>query len=218
MDILQGKLGYTFTNEENLAQALTHPSVSANPNFQRLEFLGDSILNFCISTYLFNNFPNLNEGELTLFRSYIVKKTSLLKVANNLELQKYIKCNITNQAEISKSILADSLEALIGAIYIDSENIDRCYEIVINLFADIFAEVSELTQKYDYKSYLQQKCQKKGLPIPIYNLIKSSTLKNKSLFEVAVEIDGKIVGYGIGRTVKEAEQNAAKNALDNAIQ
>lgn len=214
---IEEKLGYKFSNKQYLENALTHPSVTPNNEFQRLEFLGDAVLNLCVSTYLYNNFPDLNEGELTLYRSLIVKKSSLLKVSNNLGLEHFIKFNGSMNTEIPKSVLADAVEAIIGAMFLDLGDITKLYDIVINLFYPLFDELLELTQKYDYKSLLQQATQKKGLPVPVYSLVKTSALKNKSIFEVAVEIDGKIVGYGIGRTIKEAQQNAAKNAFGSSI-
>ncbi len=211
---LEERLGYRFSNKQYLESSLAHPSVSSNREFQRLEFLGDAVLNLCISTYLYNNFSDLNEGELTLYRSLIVKKSSLIKISNNLGLEHFIEFNGNNNLDIPKSVVSDTVEAIIGAIYLDANDISKVYEIVINLFFPLFDELLELTQKYDYKSLLQQNAQKRGLPVPTYNLVKTSALKNKSVFEVAVEIDGKIVGYGIGRTIKESQQNAAKNALD----
>lgn len=218
MNDLEDKLGYKFGNKQYLESALIHPSVSSNNEFQRLEFLGDAVLNLCITTYLYNNFSDLNEGELTLYRSLIVKKSSLLKISNNLGLEYFVKFNGNNSIEMPKSVLSDTVESIIGAMYLDAGDISKVYDVVINLFYPLFDELLELTQKYDYKSLLQQNTQKKGLPVPTYNLVKTSALKNKSIFEVAVEIDGKIVGYGIGRTIKESQQNAAKNALDASIQ
>ncbi len=216
VQLLEERLGYTFSNKIYIENALTHPSTRTNNEFQRLEFLGDAVLEFCISIYLYVNFPDVNEGELTLYRSLIVKKSSLLKIANNLQLEQFIKFNVTDNFVIPKSVLSDAVESLIGGIYLDTGNdMTKTYEIIIKLFHPLLEELFGITQKYDYKSLLQQNCHKKGLPDPIYNLVKTSVLKNKSIFEVAVEIDSKIVGYGVGRTIKEAQQNAAKVALEN---
>jgi ribonuclease-3 len=210
---LETKIRYKFNNTQLLVDALKHPSMGNSEEFQRLEFLGDAVLSVVISSYLYNNFPDLAEGDLTLYRSLIVKKSSLLEVARNLELEKYIMYASTKGEQLPKSIVADAVEALIAAIYLDSKDLNKTSEIIINLFSRLFDHFLEMSDVYDYKSILQQNAQKKGLPVPVYNLVKTSALKNKSIFEVAVEIDGKIVGYGIGRTIKEAQQNAAKNAL-----
>ena len=210
-------LGYEFNKISLLEKALTHKSYSKKNN-ERLEFLGDSVLNFSISSNLFKQFPALSEGDLTRFRSMLVSKESLAEIAKELKLGDYV---ILGTAELGsgghqrKSILADTLEAIFGAVFLDS-NIDTAVDFIINLYKEKIAEKSNFnTIDKDSKTNLQEWLQAKGMEIPIYTVTKITGKPHEQTFFVECfvpEFNKKIESSAQSR--KKAEQISAKKMLD----
>lgn len=219
INILQKKLGYCFKQKTLLLQALTHRSCS-NQHNERLEFLGDAILNYVIANLLYRKFNNTNEGEMSRMRSNLVCTSTLAELAKKFNLGNYIKLG---QGELKsggykrESILANTVEALIGSIFLDSNTqtiellIQNWYEIRFNQNA--FCD----TQK-DPKTLLQEYLQSYQLPLPIYYINNIKGQAHNQIFIVNCQIsqlEYPIVGYGSSR--RKAEKEAAKTALKKLI-
>ena len=216
---LEKKIGYTFENKELLKTALTHTSYAYENNVEsneKLEFLGDSILEFISSKYLFNNYKNLKEGEMTKVRATVVCEESLYKIALKHNFSDFLylgKSESSNNANLSKAILADSVEALIAAIYLDS-NLDRAEDFITHNLEESIKIASKNVGIKDYKTVLQEKLQINGNVDIKYYILKESGPDHNKLFESKVECNGKILGRGKGKSKKASEMMAAKNALE----
>ncbi len=209
---------YKFKRKKYLILALTHSSATKyhNNSYQRLEFLGDSILAFLVSNYLFKIYPEADEGELSSLRQTIVSSVALAKISKILGLGKFIRTgNTIDNNEISDSILSDVLEALIAAIYIDSglNSARKFVEKCIVSYMDILLKSPNLI---NYKGKLLEILQSDGSQ-PIYTVLSTEGPEHKIFFKIAVFIEDKMLGVGLGNTKKEAEQNAAKNAIQKLI-
>lgn len=213
------KLNSLFNSKDLLDLALTHKSwVNENPgkrgSNERLEFLGDAILEFVVSGQLYEKFPDKEEGYLTALRANIVNTVNLAKTAKNIDLGKALylsKGEEEGGGRENSSLLADTVEAVIGALYLDqglpaSENF-----IKENLLFDIEIKTKEPLK--DPKSRLQEYVQAKGLPTPKYRVFKESGPDHEKNFQVEVVIDNKSWGLGEGKSKSLAEQKAAENAL-----
>jgi len=218
---LEKILDYKFKNKILLKEALTHPSFQKKSlkdkkaNNQRLEFLGDSVLNLVVTEYLYRKLPSFSEGKLTKIKSVIVSKDILAKWANQLSLGKYIilgKGEDSTGGRKKLSILADCFEALLGAIYLDT-GLQKTKKI-ISLF---IKKETELIIKgkhgEDYKTLLQEISQKKMKCLPEYCLIKEKGPDHKKIFSIEVRLKKIVYGTGTGENKKEAEQEAAQDAL-----
>ncbi|MBE7027863.1 MAG: ribonuclease III [Ruminococcaceae bacterium] len=214
-------IGYKFEKIHLLETALTHSSYANEKRKnstcnERLEFLGDSVLSLITSRYLFENYKNLPEGELTKVRAQIVCERSLFSCAQNIELGNFImlgKGEEMTGGRTRPSILADAFEALIAAIYLDS-GLERTREWLLSqLYDTIQLSVSGRSFK-DYKTMLQEKVQASGETDINYALTGQSGPDHKKVFTIEVLIGGKIYGSGEGSSKKNAEQNAAKSALE----
>ena len=207
-------IDYEFKNKALLDLAFTHSSFSKINN-ERLEFLGDSVLNLVITKYLFENYPELDEGKMSRVRSNLVNQETLSSLSKNLELQKNIKLSAgeekTNGRE-KKSILSNTFEALIGAIYLDS-NLDVVLDYIKKVYGELLTNVNLIKNAKDPKSVLQEYCQGKFLPLPNYN---TTEVKDKiNTFETVCSINGiKNYGYGKGTTKKNSHQSAAEMMLE----
>ena len=205
---------YKFKNEALLDLAFTHSSFSKTNN-ERLEFLGDSVLNLVITKYLFENYPELDEGKMSRVRSNLVNQETLSSLSKKLELQKNIKLSAgeekTNGRE-KKSILSNTFEALIGAIYLDSD-LDVVFNYIKKVYGDLLTNANLIKNNKDPKSILQEYCQGRFLPLPNYN---TKELNDKvNTFETVCSIDGiKDFGYGKGNTKKNSHQSAAEKMLE----
>lgn len=216
---------YTFINKDIVLTALTHSSFANNykylelDNNERLEFLGDAVLNLCISHMLYERYKDYDEGQLSKFRASIVCEQSLSKVSVDNNFGQYLllgKGEEMTKGRERASILADMVEAIIGAIYLDGgyheayKFVDRFISPMIFCCEDIF----NCAPFVDYKTILQEKLQKRGTCIHIeYVVTKESGPDHDKQFFVEVRMDGEPLGNGEGKSKKEAEQNSAKNAL-----
>lgn len=221
MKDLQEKIGYHFKNPELLSVALTHSSFANEHKSQhikyneRLEFLGDSVLSVVVSDYIFKNCPELPEGELTKLRSYLVCERSLFNFAKQIDLGKYLRLSKgerNNGGAQRPSILADAFEAVIAAIYIDG-GIEPASKHILNF---VIPEIKNKKKKKinDYKTTLQEIIQKNPGEQLEYVLIKESGPDHNKHFVVEVHLNSNVIGKGGGRSKKEAEQQAAREALE----
>ena len=220
MEALEEKLGYRFTNRALLENALTHSSY-ANENKakglqsnERLEFLGDSVLGMVVADYLFRTHPDLPEGDLTRTRAALVCEGSLVEVAQCLELGAYLKLGKGEEAGGGRerpSIIADAVEAVLAAVYLDG-GIGSARKIIQKFI--LSREVAGLTKPRDYKTALQELVQRESGQVLGYQLIGAEGPDHAKIFSVEVDLNGIPIGQGRGRSKKEAEQNAAKAAIE----
>lgn len=216
---LESIINYTFKDIKLLDIALSHPSQKDFASeYQRFEFLGDSILSGCISKYLYNFFKDANEGTLNIMRTAIVSGNSLSKKALELKIDQYIKLSNVyreNFGEPSSSMLEDTFEALIAAIYLDS-NLDTVEEWILGKFKVELNSVRETIKEINPKGALQEWSQfKQKGEIPEYSVKKTSGPDHKKSYTVEVSIGGKVVGSGMNSSIKNAEIDAALDALNN---
>ena len=218
-DTLEKSIGYTFKDKELLKKALTHTSYAYENKIEsneKLEFLGDSILEFISSSYLYNNYLNLKEGEMTKVRAQVVCEQSLYKIAKMHNFSDFLylgKSEKVSNKEVRPAIMADSVEAVIAAIYLDGGLEPAKKFIIENLKNEIELATKHVGQK-DYKTVLQEKLQENGEVCIKYTVIKTSGPDHDKTFWVKVECDGKELATGEGKTKKSAEMNAAEKALE----
>ncbi len=212
---LQKKLGYQFKDESLLLQALTHRSFKGAHN-ERLEFIGDSLLGMFIAEALYFEFPKANEGELTRMRSQLVKGQTLTSIAKELDLSPWLKLG---QGEMKSggfrrdSILEDAVEALIGAVYLDS-NIEQCKAFVLKLISSRLAEVDPSKALKDPKTRLQEYLQSRQRELPEYQVIDTSGQAHNQTFTVKCTLDDGQTLTATGTSRRKAEQSAARKALE----
>ncbi len=220
LQVLQEKLKYTFKNQNLLVTALTHRSCLNNPNtsesYERLEFLGDAILEKMISVFLFNKYPDKMEGFLTAARSATVRTEALSSISKKYGFYQFILMSRGEEltgGRSNPSILEDVIESLIGALYLDggAEAADLFFEQFILPHAN--ATITEKQLK-DPKSLLQEKIQAQGMASPLYQTISEVGPDHNKVFEVNVLVDNKPIAIGTGKNKQEAEQKAAEKALD----
>lgn len=216
---IEENLGVYFNNPTLLKTALTHSSFAnqfkdAEYN-ERLEFLGDAVLQLCITEHLFNNFKNKSEGELTKIRSLIVCENSLYEIAKKLHLGEYIRMSKGEELTGGReriSIQADAVEAVIAAVYLD-KGIGFVRDFILLHFEEIIKKAINNEIVLDFKTKLQEFLQKDGEVSIHYELTKYEGPPHRRKFYTNVVIDSSIMGEGCGYSKKEAEQNAAKQAL-----
>ena len=219
LEELEEKIKYKFHNKQLLKKALTHTSYAYEHNVEsneKLEFLGDSILEFISSEYLYFNFPKLKEGEMTKVRATVVCESSLCKVAKNLGFGKYLylgRSEIASGGNDRPAILADSVEAVIAAMYMDGGLEPAKTFIIENLKNEIENASKNVGQK-DYKTVLQEKLQIHGDVKIEYIIVKESGPDHDKLFEAEVRCNNKALAQGKGKTKKQAEMKAAEKALE----
>ncbi len=221
MDTLEKTLGYSFRDPAMLELALTHSSYAnergsgrAGCN-ERLEFLGDSILGYLSAECLYCAYPDKPEGEMTKLRSELVCEQSLARVAGKLGLGKHLRLGRgeeLNGGRTRPSINADAVEAVLAAIYLDG-GLAEAKKFVYSFILDGVAR-AEKRGSHDYKTLLQEKVQHGGAESPSYVITGESGPDHSKVFSAEVLIAGRVAGVGSGKTKKEAEQNAAKNALE----
>lgn len=219
IDQLEKKIVYKFKDKSLLQEALTHKSFANEKKIldlkdnERFEFLGDAILDFVISDLLFKKFPDLPEGDLTKKRSNIVREEGLFKIGKSLDLGEYMllgKGEILNGGSEKRSLIANVTEALIASIFLDG-GIKHAYTFIENAFSTIILTSAETM---DYKSELQELSQKNKMGTPVYRIAEESGPDHNKQFKIALELGGKLHASGYGKSIKEAEQAAAKKSLE----
>ena len=220
----QGAIGYVFRDPALLEEALTHRSYvnEARPkrgrDNERLEFLGDAILALLISHYLTTAFPDDTEGELSKKKAALVSEQSLAAAARRLNLGRYLRLGRgeeRTQGREKSSLLANVFEAVIAAVYLDG-GLDPAQSLAQRAMVEVMKELHEtsgVAYSKDYKTRYQEWCQKRFETLPRYVTIRESGPDHEKTFEVQVTVMGDVIGLGVGRTKKEAEQMAAKHAL-----
>ncbi|MEK6704831.1 MAG: ribonuclease III [Candidatus Poribacteria bacterium] len=228
LECLQERLGYDFSDRGILLQSLTHKSYGheffqeksiALRDNERLEFLGDAILDVVVSDILLEAFPDANEGQLSKMRAAVVNEKMLAEVALTVGIHECIRLGrgeAKSGGDKKSSILSSTLESLIAAIYIDG-GFYAVYPVVRHLFAPLFAEERELMAFYDHKTQLQEIVQARWKATPTYHLRKTEGPEHAKTFEVEVQMSGRTLAVAVGCSKKEAEQNAARHAISNGI-
>ncbi len=215
---LETRLDHRFGDQALLEQALTHRSHGARHN-ERLEFLGDSVLNFVVAAMLFEKYGKLDEGDLSRLRANLVKQSSLVEVAQRLDLSQYLRLG---EGELKSggfrrpSILADAVEAIFGAVFLDA-GFDAARKVILKLYQPVMANIDPKTLGKDAKTLLQEFLQGRKLPLPVYTVVATHGAAHSQQFEVECGIpafDIKVVAAGSSR--RAAEQSAATLALEAA--
>ena len=208
------ELGYKFHDMTLLKTALTHKSFSSEHN-ERLEFLGDALLNLYVTEYLYDRFDSLNEGKLTQFKATIVSRENLTKIAQSIGLSDFIRTGKGESLE-GNSIPGNAVEAIIGAVFLDS-NYSKTNRFLNKLLKQNLLTLEESTDLKDPKSKLQEHLQKRNLQLPLYSIKQKGSKEKKIDFKVFCEVeDLNISAIGRGRSRKKAELNAAQKLLDKA--
>lgn len=217
---LQQQIGYTFNKIELLEHALTHRSY-ANENRlsehnERMEFLGDSVLNLVVSERLMDALPGSSEGDLSRIRAAVVSEPSLAAVAREIGLGEYLllgKGEEQTGGRDKDSLLADSLEALVASIYLDG-GIGNAGGFITRLFDATIRKARATGGTSDHKTEIQELCQERLKTLPVYTVVSESGPDHQKQFEVTLSVRGEVYGRGVGKSKKDAEQKAAKEALE----
>jgi len=218
---LEDSLGYRFRDKNIFLEALTHKSFfhenpdKADAYNERLEFLGDSVLGFVIVEYLFLSDYKLTESVMAKTKSYLVKESVLSEIANEISLGKYLRLGKGEEVtggRKKRSLLADAVEAVLGAVYIDG-GYEKARSLIVRLFKEKIDTIMRSGEFHDFKTELQEKTQLLFSTIPEYKIIRQEGAEHKKLFTIEVYIEGERYGDGTGKSKKEAETLAAKEAL-----
>jgi ribonuclease-3 len=221
IDRLTERLGYRFRTPSLLEDALTHKSYlneapdAGRRDNERLEFLGDAVLDLVISELFVSRFPYAPEGDLSKLKAKTVSETALSRVARRLELGHALVLGRGEELTGGRdkpSLLADAMEAVIAAVYLDG-GLDAARRVVLTTFADVLDNLSR-PEVADHKTELQELCQREFSVLPVYRVLGESGPDHHKQFEVELSIRGHVYGVGSGRSKKEAEQQAAKDALE----
>ncbi len=223
--LLENEIGYSFKNPEIIGRALTHSSYSNEMGVknhhllcnERLEFLGDSVLSLITSEYIFAKFEDSPEGDLTRLRAELVCEKALAKYANKISLGDYLKLGNgeeKNNGRRRPSILADAFEALLAAIYLDSQDKETVKKFLLPFIVSQVSEMENAGFNLDFKTMLQQFVQQSEGDLLEYVTVGEKGPDHMKIFEVEARLNSNVVGRGSGRTKREAEQNAARAALE----
>ncbi len=220
---IEDKIGYSFKNIELLKNSFIHRSYGnehvkyKKMNNERLELLGDAVLDLIVTEYLYMSYPKASEGELAKLKSMVVSEPILAKISKELDLGKYLMLSkgeeLTGGRE-RNSILGDLFEAILGAIYLDSDFI-TVKEIAMRFLKYSIDHISENEDILDFKTILQEYCQKEFKIIPEYKVIREKGPDHLKTFEIKVIVKNNIYGYGKGKNKKSAEQAAAREVCKN---
>lgn len=220
---LQEEIHYEFKNINLLIQALTHRSYANEHNLhnfkdnERLEFLGDSVLDLISTEYIVGKYKNLKEGDMSKIKSKLISENSFSTIATSLNLGAYLYLSNgenSSGGRTRKSILGDAFEALVGAIFLDSDYYTT-KKIILRYLKRNVEHLSSIKGILDYKTKFQEYIQALYKHTPEYEIIDTKGPDHDKIFTVVVKVNGKIMGEGVAKNKKEAEKMAAKNALDN---
>ncbi|MEJ2214750.1 MAG: ribonuclease III [Gammaproteobacteria bacterium] len=213
---LQQKIQYTFSNIAFLETAVTHRSAGMKNN-ERSEFLGDSILGFVIADHLFQQFPSADEGQLSRLRASLVKKETLAQIGKSLTIGNYLKLGqgeLRSGGHTRDSILADAVEAIIAAIYLDA-GYQKARDFIFELFRERLEQVTLEKGRKDPKTRLQEYLQSHQIDIPVYEIVEASGPQHRQQFKVSCAIKNqKLLTVGSGTSRRKAEQDAAAKMLE----
>ena len=213
---LEKRLNYTFNNKQLIIEALTHKSYKKPYNNERLEFLGDAVLDLIVGEYLFSKFPKSNEGILSKIRASLVNESGFTLLARAIDLGQYIylsSAEENNNGRDKPSLLSNAFEAIIGAIYLEA-GLNTAKEISIKLLEESHPKIDLDSLSKDYKTALQEITQATHGVTPLYEMLGSSGPDHKKEFEIAVILDEKTIAKASGKSKKEAQQKAAEIALE----
>jgi ribonuclease-3 len=218
---LSHKLNYKFKNTDFLAESLRHSSFVNEQldtdlkDNERLEFLGDAVLNLVVGHILMQRYPDLKEGDLSRMRANLVNESQLASLARGINLGSYIqlgKGEVQSEGWNKQSILANTFEAVIAAVYMDG-GFDSVFKIIEGHFSVLINSVTTPTANHDFKSQIQELVQMEYRSVPIYELVHESGPDHDKTFRVQLKV-GEVRAEGIGKSKKAAEQNAARKGLD----
>jgi len=214
---LQERLGCTFADAGLLQRALTHRSFGSDNN-ERLEYLGDAVLSFVVAEMLFQKFPEASEGELSRYRASLVSGEALAALAARVGLGEQLRLGdgeLKSGGQRRATILADGLEAVFGAIYLD-RGLDAARTVAVRLFREPLAALPEAARLKDPKTRLQEWLQGRGLPLPAYTVLEVSGEPHEQRFRVRCDVSGlAIAAEADGSSRRRAEQDAAQRVLDD---
>lgn len=214
-DTIEKRIGYSFKNKNLIDLAFTHKSINNIQNYERIEFLGDAVIGAIVSEYLYLNFRDLEEGELSKYRAALVRLENLYEIAENLKISEFILKERDNSLIDGKNkrIISNVYEAVIGAVFLDS-SYEKAKEILLSHMLEFNPVLDkEIFKNTDFKTSLQELVQKKTGNTPEYFTIKKEGPDHNVIFTVCVKINGEVLAYGTGHPKKIAEQNAAKKAI-----
>jgi len=213
---LEKRLNYSFKEKQLIIEALTHKSYKKPYNNERLEFLGDAVLDLIVGEYLFKKFPKSDEGILSKIRASLVNESGFTLLARNINLGSYIFLSLAeenNNGRDKPSLLSNAFEAIIGAIYLEA-GLNTAKEISIGLLEACHPKIDLQSLSKDYKTALQELTQATHGVTPNYEMLGSSGPDHKKEFEIAVILDNKTIASAKGKSKKDAQQKAAKIALE----
>ncbi len=218
LEQFEQNIGYTFQDKSLLQTALTHSSYAfdtSTQSYERLEFLGDSILEFVSSEYLYENYKKLTEGQMTKVRSSAVCEDSLYDLSLKLGFPDYVRLGKSElQQGLHKAIYADTVEAVIAAIYLDSD-LEHAKKFILDNLTEKIQFTTKHVGEKDYKTVLQEKLQVHGSVDIKYEIIGTSGPDHDKVFTAQVKCNGEFLAKGSGSSKKLAEMDAAKHALEN---
>jgi len=218
---LESRLGYSFKKKDLLKRALTHRSyvnekkLDSVEHNERLEFLGDAVLELVVSEFLMNRYVNFSEGELSKLRASIVNEKQLATLARGWHLGDYLYLGRGEEQTSGReknSLLADAFEAILGAVYVD-RGFKKAFEVIRHHYSKLLGDQPPENFYKDYKTELQEKSQELFRSVPHYKLVAEMGPDHDKIFEVELSIRQEVMGRGTGRSKKEAEQEAAQKAL-----
>ena len=216
LEALQKRLGYQFRDQNLIIEALTHKSSKQPYNNERLEFLGDAVLDLIVGEYLYHEFTEVAEGELSKLRASLVNEKSFEKLARLLHLGEYIYISLAeenNNGREKPSLLSNAFEAIIGALYLEA-GLEKAKNLAIALLEEAYPKIDMDAIFRDHKTTLQELTQAHFGMTPEYRLVRSFGPDHKKEFEIAVSVRGRDLALARGKSKKEAQQKAAMLALD----
>lgn len=214
-NLLEERIDYVFKDKDLIIEALTHKSYKKPYNNERLEFLGDAVLDLIVGEYLFTKFPKSNEGILSKIRASLVNESGFTLIARKLDLGSYIylsSAEENNNGRDKPSLLSNAFESIIGAIYLDS-GLSVAKEIAVKLIEECHPKIDLDSLSKDYKTALQELTQSVHGVTPVYKLIDSFGPDHKKEFVIAIVLNDETIATAKGKSKKEAQQNSAKLAL-----